>query len=857
MGWLANIGSRLNLGGHSRWRVPFPVIFGSFQKILEMNNQVLELMADMGDKLGGQFIFDRQYIISSCQTAKELVQQIIMELNKMAPKRYLGLYESFQDIEDQIDADLADQLVIPKTPYIIQAEELTREMVEVVGNKTARLAEAGQALGLNTPPGFMITTRAFLELMEKQGLRGRLQPTIERWQAGLVNSQEASQVLRPLILEAELPPGLERAIRQAAEQLQAQAGPGLESFAVRSSALGEDGELSFAGQYQSVLGVNPADLAKAYRQVLASAYSARALEYRRQWKVPEQQVAMAVGCQLMVDARAAGVLFTLDPQQPQGEAMLISAGFGLGEPVVSGRQPADHYQVSRQAPYTVLSLDVVRKESALMPLPGGGTESQPLGPGQESAPVLNAAQISRLAEIAARIENYFKKPQDIEWALDKRGELVVLQVRPLNLKSLADRLCCDIAGVLQNRPVLMSGRGSVAQRGIGAGKVFVVNRDEDLEAFPEGGILVTRFTSPRLGKVLGRARGVITDVGSPTGHLATIAREYRVPTIVGAGVATRLLKPGMEVTMDAGQNVIYEGTVKELCLFEFIEDAFEETEEYRLLGRVLRRVAALNLVDPQAPDFTPKGCRTLHDITRFAHEKAVEELISIESHHNPGAATKRLKLDIPLGLLVIDIGGGLSAPPGAVEISLHEVISQPTQALLLGMSEPGLWCTEPMSVDFGSFMSSVTRTFSASQTSPRDVGQNLAVVSRDYLNLNLRLGYHFNIVDAYVGENVSANYAYFRFQGGVTEVRRRARRARFISDVLTHHDFRVEIRGDLVVGRIKKLPRSKMLEKLKLLGRLISFSRQLDVKMLSDEHMGVYLREFMEMNEGRPWAMAA
>jgi pyruvate,water dikinase len=851
MGWLRNIAKRITgLGNRRPARVPFAVTFGGFKKILETNNQVLELMADMGDKLGGQFVFDRQYIISSCGKAKEMVQQIIIELNKLAPRKYLGLYDAFQEIETQIDAELSGQLLIPQTPYVVPAAGPNREAVEVVGNKNARLAEVNQMLGLATPAGFVITTRAFMDFFEHAGLQAKMQPWLTPWQAGRITSREASQALLPLVIEAELPPALERDIRSQAHRLISGERSGQKTFAVRSSALGEDGDLSFAGQYQTVLGVDLSGLTKAYRTVVASAYSERALEYRRQWKLNEEQVAMAVGCQLMVDARAAGVLYTLDPQAPENEQMLISAGYGLGRPVVSGEAPADQYRVSRQAPYEVVSLEVVHKSQELSLQPEGGASLQPVVDELQSAPALSAAQIARLAEMARRIETYFKTPQDIEWTLDREGALVIMQVRPLNLKSQFSQLVCDIGDLLKDQPVLLSNRGAVAQRGIGTGPVYLVNQDEDLEGFPEGAILVTRFTSPRLGKVLSRAAGVVTDVGSPTGHLATIAREYRVPTIVNTGVATSLLKPGMEITIDAEQNVIYQGAVKELCYFQFSQDAFEESREYRLLRRVLRRIASLNLVDPQDKDFSPRGCRTLHDITRFAHEKAVEELINIEYHHDPGSAAKKLKLDIPLGLTIIDIGGGLTAPEGAAQVTLDKVSSLPSRALLEGMSEPGLWRTEPMSVDFGSFMSSVTRTFANSLTSPRDVGRNLAVVSKEYLNLNLRLGYHFNIIDAYISDDVSANYIYFRFLGGVTDFSRRQRRAQLLAEVLAKYDFWTEVRGDLVVGRIKKLPAAKMIKKMRLLGRLVSFSRQLDVRMQQDEQIGVYLREFLEINDG-------
>jgi pyruvate,water dikinase len=166
------------------------------------------------------------------------------------------------------------------------------------------------------------------------------------------------------------------------------------------------------------------------------------------------------------------------------------------------------------------------------------------------------------------------------------------------------------------------------------------------------------------------------------------------------------------------------------------------------------------------------------------------------------------------------------------------------KAFLEGLTAPGMWSTAPMSVDFGSFMSSLTRTYSDSTT--RFSGRNLAVLSAEYLDLNLRLGYHFNIIDAYIAEKQNDNYAYFRFLGGVTDVTRRSRRARFIGEVLERFNFRVEIRGDLVVGRIKKLDPAAMYEKVKMLGCLVAYTRQLDVQMHSDENIADHVTDFFK-----------
>jgi pyruvate,water dikinase len=142
-------------------------------------------------------------------------------------------------------------------------------------------------------------------------------------------------------------------------------------------------------------------------------------------------------------------------------------------------------------------------------------------------------------------------------------------------------------------------------------------------------------------------------------------------------------------------------------------------------------------------------------------------------------------------------------------------------------------------------MSSFTRTFSSSLASPEEVGRNLVVVLKNYMNINMRLGYHFNIIDAYISDVINDNYIYFRFLGGVTEFIRRSRRARFIATVLEHFDFRVEVHGDLVVGRLKKLSRDRMAIRMRMLGGLVGYTRQLDARMHTDEDIRTHAQAFI------------
>ena len=184
--------------------------------------------------------------------------------------------------------------------------------------------------------------------------------------------------------------------------------------------------------------------------------------------------------------------------------------------------------------------------------------------------------------------------------------------------------------------------------------------------------------------------------------------------------------------------------------------------------------------------------------------------------------------------------------PEARTLTVEQIESTPMKALLQGLSESGMWETNPVAVDLGSMMSSFTRTFSSSLASPEEVGRNLAVISDKYMNLHLRLGYHFTILDAYIGDELNDNYIYFRFLGGVSDVQRRSRRARFIAEVMECYDFRVEVHGDLIVGRLKKMSKEWMISKMKVLGGLVGYTRQLDVSMISDEQVDLHLAKFMQ-----------
>jgi pyruvate,water dikinase len=142
-------------------------------------------------------------------------------------------------------------------------------------------------------------------------------------------------------------------------------------------------------------------------------------------------------------------------------------------------------------------------------------------------------------------------------------------------------------------------------------------------------------------------------------------------------------------------------------------------------------------------------------------------------------------------------------------------------------------------------MSSATRSTPLTGPAAARPEPNLAIVSDRYLHLSLRLGYHFNIVDTYLTETRNDNYVHFRFAGGVTELARRSRRAALLKAILERYDFAVEGTGDLVIGRIKGVSATTMVARLRMLGRLIGFTRQLDIFLRDDTLVERYLEDFL------------
>jgi pyruvate,water dikinase len=824
-------------------------LFDRFQQILKGSNRVLELISDLEEQLGGDYIFDINYLKRAADQLNEVVLSVCSNLNVIADNRYRELFSCQTAIETDIKNILEGHPALGSERLVIGYDDVDSDLAEVAGGKSANIGEIRNHADMLTPDGFVITTTAFRHFMAHNELWPKIQQLRKVYaEPGGNVAGEYDREIDRLFGLALIPLDLEEAIDTELELLHNRV-MDFGQLAVRSSAYGED-EVgrSFAGQFDTLLNQGSESILPAYVKVLASRVKHRVVAYAGDRVFDEDQLPMAVAVEEMIDARTAGVAYSVEPSGESAECLAISASPGLGVGVVEGITNTDYFRVSRLDPTQIVTRRIGKKTRQVVPTDSDKLTRVPVPDADRDAPCLSDEQVILLTERVLLLERYFKRPVDVEWSIDEDGALYILQCRPLRL-ALRHRAPGTRTKIPAGTSVLMRRQGQVAQRGIAAGRIHHVQEDDDLSDFPMGAIAVTRYTTPRLAAMIRRAAAIISDAGSPSGHLATVAREFGVPMIVNTADATKLLTEGAEVTVDAEENLIYDGILKELLVYKVeAEDVFRDFKEYHILRQLLRKIAPLRLIDPNSLEFSARNCRSYHDIVRFSHEMAVKILIGLDiaSRRYGGVKARELKLPIPLGLYVIDMGGGLvpSAKTGKID-SASAIVSVPMRAILKGLATPGTWSTRPIQLGFGDLVSSLTR-YSMTDRGATYQGRNLAVISSRYVNLSLRLGYHFNVIDAYVSDNIDSNYIYFRFVGGVTETERRHLRAMLIKNILERLNFQVTLSGDLVVAQLKRPDQDEAGSVLYDLGRLIGFTRQLDTQMDNEQTVAERLRMFFE-----------
>lgn len=465
-----------------------------------------------------------------------------------------------------------------KEKLIVWFENIGKEDVPIVGGKVANLGELLQAR-IPVPPGFAVTAQAYEKFITETGIAEKMYKAIEETVTDVElpsQFEEASRKVRKIIETTPIPNEIEEAIKRAYKELSKRTKSNKVLVAVRSSATAEDlPGASFAGQQETYLNVSGGkDLVQKTIQCWSSLFTPRAIFYRTRKGFKHEQVLISVGVQKMVNAKAAGVIFTINPVTGEPNQIVIEGNWGLGESVVSGAVTPDDYILDKKT-LKIIEKKIPKKTVEYVQDPKTGKTIHADVPiKRQGQPCLTDKEIAKLAELAKRIEKHYGgQPQDIEWAIDKSlsfpENIFIVQSRPETVWSLK-KTPPEIEAPKPLTPATGQAELKVAVKGIAAGKrdivigtVKVVLTPEDASMLvKKGDILVTAMTNPDFVPFMRLSGAIVTDKGGVTCHAAIVSRELGIPSIVGTENGTKVLVTGKEYTVDARSGVVYEGVVE-------------------------------------------------------------------------------------------------------------------------------------------------------------------------------------------------------------------------------------------------------------------------------------------------------
>jgi pyruvate,water dikinase len=455
-----------------------------------------------------------------------------------------------------------------KEDYIVWFEDLRKEDVPIAGGKNANLGEMISA-GIPVPPGFAITAQAYKKFIEATGTADKMYKILADIDPkDPKQGQDASDKIRELIESTPIPDDLKNEIFQSYRELSKRVGAAEVSVAVRSSATAEDlPDASFAGQQETFLNIKGTeDLLDKVRKCWSSLFTPRAIFYRVEKGFKHESVLISVAVQKMVNAKAAGVLFTLHPATGDTTKIVIEANWGLGESVVSGTVTPDQFVIDKTTS-KIIERKIATKDVEFVRDPKTGqTVHSKVPQDRKDLPCLSDKEVEKLAELGKLIEKHYGRAQDIEFSIDRDQpfpqNIYIVQSRAETVWGTRSREKVGLKYAMEY-PVVT--KGLPASPGVGAGVAKIaMSTAEAAKLMKKGDVLVTELTNPDWVPYMKIASSIVTDSGGLTCHAAIVSREMGIPCIVGTRNATKVMKTGSEYTVDAQVGNVYEGIVEEV-----------------------------------------------------------------------------------------------------------------------------------------------------------------------------------------------------------------------------------------------------------------------------------------------------
>lgn len=457
---------------------------------------------------------------------------------------------------------------------VVWFSDVDKEDVSLVGGKGANLGEMVKT-GFPVPDGFIVTANAYYQFLKENNLVLEIDRILKS-----VNYQKqeslgkASSLIKKMIKEGKVSKILVKEIFSSYKKLGGVFKDAL--VAVRSSATAEDlPNASFAGQQETFLNVKgEANLLLKIKAAWASLFTERAIYYRHEQHFNHFKIGIAVPVQKMVESEKSGVMFTIDPTTNDKKKIIIEAIYGLGELIVQGSETPDHYEASKKT-LSILSKSVSSQNYLLKKI---GVENKKIRVPNalKDKQKIKDAHIEKLAKIGKELEHHYYFPQDIEWAIEK-DKIYIVQTRPVTtIKNAKVKSQNKTEG---NLKLLLT--GDAASPGIATGYVRIIHSAKEINKVLSGEVLVAKQTNPDFVPAMKKACAIVTDSGGRTSHAAIVSRELGIPAIVGTENATKILKTGQVVTVDASAGKVFQGghsrnlqfTINNLQLGEHVKTA--------------------------------------------------------------------------------------------------------------------------------------------------------------------------------------------------------------------------------------------------------------------------------------------
>lgn len=559
-------------------------LFNNFRKILQLNTLVFEQIAAMDRALGGEYIFDRNFLEESVRTIASHVHHVTYNLNALTNNGYIPLYDRYQEIRVILDDILAGNTKALSCPPALPLDSLSWELEPLVGIDLVCLAELRHHPGIKASDGLVISSDAVQAILNNttstvpsetdlsfelvtESLSSSLQPMLTKHRRPLL-SIAATRLgglpadprdLGEFLLKEY---GNDSLVLLAEEDLpleQSTGSPGQSSPSPRETIGRDTGGSSLEDLF----------LKGITRIITVAAERCHTL-------YPDTEPQFALFLRPASNALARGTITTRAAIKTATPLLTVTSW------LPGNRQEMDIHQLRRIFPFDFVSSIVTPKDMD-RPFPDGlqATSATPKNRHfrRGSATIL-PQEIQALAETAMTLERIMGVPVIMHWEYLENDKFVVTRLFPF-LEKPVEPTVLELEQEKENATVISKG-GQVVQSGVAAGTVFHVTQHTNLNDFPIGGVAVAPIATPQLTPILHRASAILTEHGNPVGHLATVARKLNLPALFGIPGILEQLPEGTEVTVDAGQGCIYKGVLNYLLQQGNSDNSFSPIDpEYR------------------------------------------------------------------------------------------------------------------------------------------------------------------------------------------------------------------------------------------------------------------------------------